>query len=180
MGKEASPCLRFRVSAACSCCPSCWSAWWPPAPSFQHPPPTLRSRKGKIQRAVGIALHQIGDPYRYGAAGPNAFDCSGLVNYSYRKAGFRHVPRTSDAQARWGHKVRKSHLRRGDLMFFHSGGNVYHAAIFLKRNRNGSVVMLDSAKPGTRVHRRHPWTDAVVRAEPPVLTHIRTHAVTPA
>ena len=116
-------------------------------------------RKGKIHRAVSVALHQIGDPYRYGAAGPNAFDCSGLVYYSYRKAGFRHVPRTSDAQARWGHKVRKSHLRRGDLMFFHSGGNVYHAAIFLKRNRKGTVVMLDSAKPGTRVHRRHPFTD---------------------
>ena len=115
-------------------------------------------RHGKIQRAVRVALHQIGDPYRYGAAGPDAFDCSGLVNYSYRKAGFRHVPRTSDAQARWGHKVRKSHLRRGDLMFFHSGGNVYHAAIFLKRNRHGTVVMLDSAKPGTRVHRRHPLT----------------------
>ena len=116
------------------------------------------SRNTKISRAVRVALHQIGDPYRYGAAGPNAFDCSGLVYYSYRKAGFRHVPRTSDDQARWGHKVRKSHLRRGDLMFFHSGGNVYHAAIFLKRNRKGTVVMLDSAKPGTRVHRRHPFT----------------------
>ena len=97
-----------------------------------------RSGRRKIQRAVRIALHQIGDPYRYGAAGPDAFDCSGLVKYSYRRAGFRHVPRTSDAQARWGHKVRKSNLRRGDLMFFHGGGNVYHAAIFLKRNRHGT------------------------------------------
>ncbi len=70
------------------------------------------------------------------------------------------MPRTSDAQARWGHKVRKSNLRRGDLMFFHNGGNVYHAAIFLKRNRHGNVVMLDSAKPGTRVHRRHPLTSS--------------------
>ncbi len=125
---------------------------------MQHPPPTPAGRQTKIHRAVRIALNQIGDPYRYGAAGPSAFDCSGLVKYSYRKAGFRNVPRTSDAQARWGHKVRKSNLRRGDLMFFHNGGNVYHAAIFLKRNRQGTVVMLDSQKPGTRVHRRHPWT----------------------
>jgi cell wall-associated NlpC family hydrolase len=115
-------------------------------------------RRTEIRRSVHVALNQIGDPYAYGAAGPNRFDCSGLLYFSYRKAGFRHMPRTSDAQARWLHKVRKSHLRRGDLMFFHYGSNVYHAAIFLKWNKHGRAVMLDSEEPGTRVHRRHPWT----------------------
>ncbi|MGD9961113.1 C40 family peptidase [Nocardioides sp.] len=117
-------------------------------------------RAARIDRAVSVAVRQIGDRYRYGAAGPRAFDCSGLLNYSFRKAGFRKVPRTSDAQARWGHRVKKSHLRRGDLMFFHDGGNVYHAAIFLHRTKRGAVVMLDSQRPGTSVHRRHPWTKA--------------------
>jgi cell wall-associated NlpC family hydrolase len=112
----------------------------------------------RVHTAVGVALNQIGDPYRYGAAGPRSFDCSGLVYYSYRKAGFRHMPRTSFAQARWLHKIRKSHIRRGDLMYFHDGGGVYHAAIFLKWNKDGRAVMLDSQQPGTRVHRRHPWT----------------------
>ena len=46
----------------------------------------------RVQRASTIALHQLGDPYRYGAAGPNAFDCSGLVQYSFRKAGIRRPP----------------------------------------------------------------------------------------
>jgi len=115
-------------------------------------------RHTKIRRSVHIVLNQIGDPYGYGAAGPRRFDCSGLLYFSYRKAGFTHMPRSSDAQARWLHKVRKSHLRRGDLMFFHDGSDVYHAAIFLKWNRRGRAVMLDAQRPGTEVHRRHPWT----------------------
>ncbi|CUR59494.1 putative NLP/P60 protein [metagenome] len=119
---------------------------------------TSEVRLDRIDRAVTIAVRQIGDGYRYGAAGPRRFDCSGLLKFSYRKAGFERVPRTSDAQARWGHRVKKSNLRRGDLMFFHDGGNVYHAAIFLKRAKHGAVVMLDSQRPGTTVHRRHPWT----------------------
>ena len=127
------------------------------AGSLVSTPAADAAGRHKIDRAVRIALNQIGDPYRYGADGPGSFDCSGLVKYSYRKAGFRHVPRTSDAQARWGHKVRKSQLRRGDLMFFHNGGNVYHTAIFQKW-MNGKAVMLDSQRPGTEVHRRHPWT----------------------
>ncbi len=115
-------------------------------------------RQHKIHRAVNVALDQIGDPYRYGAAGPRSFDCSGLLRFSYAKAGFRHMPRTSGGQARWLHKVRKGRMHRGDLMFFHDSGGVYHAAIFLKWNKHGRAVMLDSQRPGTRVHRRLPWT----------------------
>ena len=45
---------------------------------------TLRERK--IAHAVAVAVNQKGDPYRYGAAGPNAFDCSGLTMFSFHKA----------------------------------------------------------------------------------------------
>ena len=114
------------------------------------------SRQHKVQRAASIALRQIGDPYRYGAAGPRAFDCSGLLQYSFRKAGIK-VPRTSSAQARRAHRIPKRKLRRGDLMFFRDGGGVYHAAIFLKW-RKGRAVMVHSPGSGGHVRRAHPWT----------------------
>ena len=113
--------------------------------------------KQRVNRAANVALQQIGDRYRYGAAGPRAFDCSGLMQYSYRKAGIK-IPRTSSAQARRAHRIPKRKLRRGDLMFFTNGGGVYHAAMFLKRDRRG-VVMVHSPGSGQRVKRAHPWTN---------------------
>ena len=112
--------------------------------------------KQRVSRAAKVALQQIGDPYRYGAAGPRAFDCSGLMQYSFRRAGIK-VPRTSSAQARRAHRIPKRKLRRGDLMFFTNGGGVYHAAMFIKRDRRG-VVMVHSPGSGKRVQRAHPWT----------------------
>ena len=113
--------------------------------------------KARVSRAATVALQQVGDPYRYGAAGPRAFDCSGLMQYSFRRAGIK-VPRTSSAQARRAHRIPKSKLRRGDLMFFTNGGGVYHAAMFIKRDRRG-VVMVHSPGRGKRVQRAHPWTN---------------------
>ena len=110
----------------------------------------------RVNRAATVALHQIGDPYRYGAAGPRAFDCSGLMKYSFRRAGIK-IPRTSSAQARRAHRIPKRKLRRGDLMFFTNGGGVYHAAMFIKRDRRG-VVMVHSPGSGKRVQRAHAWT----------------------
>ncbi len=112
--------------------------------------------KQRVSRAAKVALQQIGDPYRYGAAGPRAFDCSGLMQFSYRKAGIK-IPRTAAAQARRAHRIPKRKLRRGDLIFFSNGGRVYHAAMFLKRT-NGRVLMVHSPGRGKRVQRAHPWT----------------------
>ena len=114
------------------------------------------SRNAKIVHARNIALHQLGDPYVYGAAGPKAFDCSGLVYWSYRHAGFS-VPRTSSAQAAHSRHIPKSHLRTGDFMFFSDGGGVYHVGIFLRWHK-GHAIMLHSPKPGQRVQRAVPWT----------------------
>ena len=105
----------------------------------------------RTERAVRIALAQRGDPYRYGAAGPGAFDCSGLVYYSYRRAGIS-VPRTSDAQARYARRVSLSNKRRGDLIFYHSGGNVFHVAIYIGKGR-----VVEAAKPGTPVRVAPIW-----------------------
>lgn len=122
-------------------------------------PPADAGVRSKIDRAVRIALNQVGDPYRYGAEGPDRFDCSGLIFYSYRRAGFVNMPRTSGSQARWLGKVRKRNMRRGDLMFFADGGGIYHAGIFL-RWENGRALMLDAGSSGGHVRRRHPWTRA--------------------
>jgi cell wall-associated NlpC family hydrolase len=112
----------------------------------------------RVQRASTVAIHQIGDRYRYGATGPNAFDCSGLVQYSFRKAGIG-LPRTAAAQARRAHRISKSKLRRGDLMFFSNGGRVYHAAIFLQW-RHGKAQMVHAPGSGQRVKRATPWTSS--------------------
>ena len=115
------------------------------------------TKNQRVLRAATIALQQIGDRYRYGAAGPRAFDCSGLMQYSFRKAGLR-IPRTSSAQARRARRIPKSRLRRGDLMFFTNGGGVYHAAMFLRRT-HGHVLMVHAPGTGQRVQRARPWTN---------------------
>ena len=113
----------------------------------------------KIRKAMRIAVAQKGDPYRYGAAGPNAFDCSGLIYYSYRKAGFRNVPRTSDSQAAAFRGISKRQVRRGDFVYFHRGGDVYHVGIFAGR-KNGNKYVLHAPYGSKRVHRERIWTSS--------------------
>src|SRR3954451_25282262 len=57
-------------------------------------------RQERIWDGLRVARAQIGDPYRYGAEGPNAFGCSGLVYYNARRAGFKHIPWTSSRPRR--------------------------------------------------------------------------------
>ncbi len=115
-------------------------------------------RERKIHHGLEIALNQKGDPYVYGAAGPNAFDCSGLTMYSFGKAGLS-LPRSSDAQAEAVRRIAKKNMRRGDLMFFHSGGDIYHVAIFLGRG-NGRTWLLHASRSGTPVKRDPLWTSS--------------------
>ncbi len=79
---------------------------------------TTRTTESQRLRAMKIALAQRGDPYRYGAAGPNAFDCSGLTSFSYARAG-RSIPRTTDQQKAGLRAVSKSAKRKGDIILFH-------------------------------------------------------------
>jgi cell wall-associated NlpC family hydrolase len=117
------------------------------------------TRSQMVGNGLKVAKNQIGDPYRYGAAGPYAFDCSGLLYYSFRKAGFSHFPRTSDAQAGFVRHIRKANLRPGDFVFFHNSGDVYHAAIFVGW-KNGHRVILHSPRSGERVKYARPWTSS--------------------
>ena len=115
------------------------------------------TRAMKVRHARSVALNQLGDWYAYGAAGPNRFDCSGLLYYSTHRAGLTGMPRTAGAQAAFTHRIRKSDMRSGDYMFFYGSGGVYHSAIFLAW-RNGRAWMVDAPRPGERVHRHYAWT----------------------
>jgi cell wall-associated NlpC family hydrolase len=112
----------------------------------------------RVISAKDTAMRQRGDAYAYGGAGPERFDCSGLIFYSYRRAGFN-VPRTSGAQAGFARRVSKKAMRPGDLMFFYGSGGVYHAAIFLKWS-HGHAVMVHSPGSGQRVQVAVPWTSS--------------------
>ena len=122
------------------------------------PPADAAKRGQRVSHAVQVVKNQKGDAYRYGAAGPNRFDCSGLVYFSYRKAGFTNIPRTSGAQARFADRVKRKNMRKGDLMFFYDGGGVYHVAVFTGWN-NGRRKMIHAPYGGKRVHRAGPWTN---------------------
>lgn len=111
----------------------------------------VAARRG--ERVIAKARSRAGDPYRYGAAGPNAFDCSGLVQWSYRQVGKR-LPRTSGAQA--GATRRIAHPRRGDLVFFTSGGHVYHVGIYA-----GNHTIWHASRPGVPVRKERIWTGSV-------------------
>ena len=112
----------------------------------------------RVVSAKDTAMRQRGDAYAYGGAGPERFDCSGLIYYSYRRAGFA-VPRTSGAQAGFVRRISKQAMRPGDLMFFTGGGGVYHAAIFLKWS-HGHAVMVHSPGSGQSVQVAVPWTSS--------------------
>ncbi len=98
-------------------------------------------RTSAMQRALG----KVGSPYRYGAAGPNAFDCSGLVNWAYKGSG-KSLPRSSSALSRIGSPVSKSALQPGDLVFFYKP--VSHVGIYVG---NGKIVHASNRKSPVKV-----------------------------
>ena len=100
------------------------------------------------ERAAAQALKMVGAPYRYGGANPKGFDCSGLVQYSYRQAGVA-LPHNTEQLRRRGAPVRVSQLRPGDLVFFDQQGKKNsHVAIYVG---HGEIVHAPSS--GKRVRR---------------------------
>jgi cell wall-associated NlpC family hydrolase len=86
-------------------------------------------------RAALYALKMVGKPYKYGGSGPAGFDCSGLVQYSYKQAGVK-LPRETGDLLRTSTPLRGSHLRRGDLLFFdQEGKKKSHVGIYLGEGR---------------------------------------------
>lgn len=125
--------------------------------SFAAPADAATSRAQRVAHALDIVRAQMGDPYVYGASGPNAFDCSGLIYFAYRKAGFTNIPRTSDQQADAFRRIERSNMRKGDFMFFHNGGDVYHMGVFAGWD-NGRRMIIHASRSGTPVKRDPIWT----------------------
>jgi cell wall-associated NlpC family hydrolase len=85
--------------------------------------------------ASQYALDMKGTPYRYGGNTPRGFDCSGLVQYSYARAGAR-VPRSTEGLWSFSRPVSARSLRPGDLLFFNQlGKRSSHVAIYVGRER---------------------------------------------
>jgi cell wall-associated NlpC family hydrolase len=92
-------------------------------------------------RAVITAKTKLGAPYVWGAAGPDAFDCSGLVVWTYSQLGVS-VPRTAQQQYEWAKPIEVSQLQVGDLVFYEntypSSDRITHVGIYAG---GGTVVM---------------------------------------
>lgn len=122
-------------------------------------PVTKTSVKQRLH-AMRVALAQRGDAYKYGAEGPNAFDCSGLTMYSYKKSG-RTIPRTSDQQKAGLRAIAKADKQRGDIIVFVKGGDAYHVGIYVGHNK-----IVHASKPGTPVKVDPIWTSSYVVRRP--------------
>ena len=100
-----------------------------PCSSAPHP------SAAAADRAAGQAAKMVGKPYKFGGSSPTGFDCSGLVQYSYRQAGVA-VPHNTDKQRRASRPVKVADLRRGDLLFFDQEGKKNsHVGIYLGDGR---------------------------------------------
>jgi peptidoglycan DL-endopeptidase CwlO len=107
---------------------------------------------------LAAAASRLGDPYQWGATGPHAFDCSGLVGWAYRQAGIL-LPRTAAEQWYAGPHVSYADARPGDLLFWTydptAPGFIDHVALYV-----GHGMMISA-----------PHTGEVVRLRPVPLAH---------
>ena len=115
----------------------------------QAPVNTTGQSDSHAERATAVALQQIGAPYRYGGSTPQGFDCSGLIYYSYSKAG-KNVPRTTGSLWSSLHPVAKNHVQVGDVLFFRIEGKMSHVGMYIGDNQfvhapsSGRVVAVGS------------------------------------
>ena len=105
----------------------------------------LGRARGRGAVALRFAFAQLGKPYRWGAAGPRSFDCSGLTMAAWGAAG---VPMAHSARRQYAAfpKVAPSDLRPGDLVFY--GRPIHHVAMYVGE---GMVVHAPQAGDVVRV-----------------------------
>jgi cell wall-associated NlpC family hydrolase len=98
---------------------------------------------GAAQQAVQFALNQVGKPYVFGAAGPGAYDCSGLTMSAWQSAGVN-LPHSAADQYNYGHHVSRDQLQPGDLIFFYQP--IGHVTIYI-----GNGMMVSAPTEGENV-----------------------------
>ncbi|MFE0465096.1 C40 family peptidase [Kitasatospora sp. NPDC058965] len=109
---------------------------------------TATAERGDVETAVQFALAQVGKPFVMGGNGPDSYDCSGLIQQSFRHAGIS-LPRVANDQYEATSPVGADQLRRGDLLFWSYDGSargIHHAAIYLGNNK-----YVEAAHPGTTI-----------------------------
>ncbi|NLK44931.1 MAG: hypothetical protein GX300_11130 [Tissierellia bacterium] len=113
-----------------------------------------RTENSLILKLQNLIPKELGKPYRWGGAGPNSYDCSGLVYYLYKNLGIN-LPRTSRTQASAGTYVSKKDLQYGDLVFFaRNGKTINHVGIyvgngnFVHSPQSGDVVKISTLMSG--------------------------------
>lgn len=111
------------------------------------------------------AVSRLGLPYSWGATGPRAFDCSGLVQWAYRRIGYS-IPRTTWDQRRVGLHVRIHHVRLADIVFSNNGS---HEGLYV-----GNGVVIEAPHSGAVVRRR-PLRDFVSSGYAGIRRYIRRH-----
>lgn len=135
------------------------------ATACSHQPHQSARPQAKVaSQAAHHALQMVGTPYRYGGNSPRrGFDCSGLVHYSYARAGVA-VPRTTREQRRHSRSVAPGEMQVGDLLFFNQRGKrSSHVGLYLGDNRfvhapsSGKLVHVSNL---TSRYWRHHFVDA--------------------
>jgi len=122
----------------------------PTTPPPTTPPPTTDpdpKPSSKVETAIAYAQAQLGEPYKWGGAGPSSWDCSGLVMKAYGAAGIS-LSHYAPTQFKAGTKVSVSNIKRGDLLFWSNGSvaSIYHVAIYL-----GNGKMIHAPRTGRNV-----------------------------
>ncbi|BCL22294.1 glycoside hydrolase [Streptomyces tuirus] len=100
---------------------------------------------GSVATVVAFLKAQVGDAYVMGATGPNAWDCSSLVQAAYKQVGVD-LPRVSQDQSMAGTDVPLSSVQVGDILYWGGKGSAYHVGVYI-----GNGQYLDAANPSKGV-----------------------------
>jgi peptidoglycan DL-endopeptidase CwlO len=121
--------------------------------------PTLPAPSPRAAAAISYAERQLGKPYRYAAAGPDAYDCSGLTMMAWAAAGVS-MPHYSGAQYAMFPHVPLDQLEPGDLLFWGPGGSE-HVAMYI-----GGGLQIAATHTGDYVRIQSMGSDPVGAARP--------------
>ncbi|MFJ8085028.1 C40 family peptidase [Streptomyces sp. NPDC096205] len=100
---------------------------------------------GSVATVIAFLKAQVGDAYIMGATGPDAWDCSSLVQAAFREVGVD-LPRVSQDQSMFGTEVGTSNLQVGDILYWGGKGSAYHVGVYI-----GDGQYLDAANPSKGV-----------------------------